>query len=125
MKPIVHSILLLYCCATASAAQQRPNILFIYADDHAAHAVSAYRPHLAYATALPPTPNIDGIARAGMLFRNAFVTNSICGPARAAVLTGQYGHLNGVMTNAEALHPATVTFPRLLQAGGYQTLLFG
>src|SRR5687767_11061553 len=60
-----------------------------------------------------------------MLFRNAFVTNSICGPARAAVLTGQYGHLNGVMTNAEALHPTTVTFPKLLQAGGYQTFLFG
>ena len=61
--------------------------------------------------ALPETPNLDRLAASGMLFVNAFVTNSICGPSRAAVLTGQYGHLNGVMTNAEQLHPATTTFP--------------
>jgi arylsulfatase A-like enzyme len=110
---------------TSLAAQPRPNIVFIYADDHAAHAISAYRDHLAYAIPLPTTPNLDLLAQQGMLFRNAFVTNSICGPARAAVLTGQYGHLNGVMTNQEALHPTTLTFPKILQAGGYQTLLFG
>ena len=117
--------MLIFLSATSALAQTRPNIVFIYSDDHAAHAVSAYRKHLPYSIALPATPNLDRIAKDGMLFRNAFVTNSICGPARAAVLTGQYGHLNGVMTNAEALHPTTVTFPRLLQAGGYQTFLFG
>ncbi|MBA2708058.1 MAG: sulfatase [Gemmatimonadaceae bacterium] len=106
-------------------AQQRPNIIFMYADDHAAHAISAYRTHLKYGARLPATPNLDRLAREGMLFVNAFATNSICGPARATVLTGQYGHLNGVMTNTEALHPTKVTFPRLLQQAGYQTALFG
>ncbi|HEY8165617.1 MAG TPA: sulfatase, partial [Gemmatimonadaceae bacterium] len=67
----------------------------------------------------------DRIAREGMLFVNSFVTNSICAPSRASILTGQYGHLNGVMTNNEALHPTTVTFPRLLQAAGYATAVFG
>ncbi|HEY0674104.1 MAG TPA: sulfatase [Longimicrobiales bacterium] len=116
---------LVLSAARAGVAQQRPNILFIYADDHAAHAVSAYRAHLPYALDLPATPNLDRLAREGMLFRNAFVTNSICGPARAAVLTGQYGHLSGVMTNADSLHPTYTTFPGLLRAGGYQTALIG
>ncbi|MGQ0815865.1 MAG: sulfatase family protein [Gemmatimonadota bacterium] len=115
--------LLLLVAATAHA--QRPNIVLIYSDDHAAHAVSAYQRHLKYAFPLPATPNIDRIARAGMLFTNAFVTNSICGPARAAVLTGQYGHLSGVMTNADSLHPTVMTFPKLLGQGGYRTALFG
>ena len=106
-------------------AQQRPNIILILADDHAAHAVSAYRPYLPYAFPLPATPNIDRLAREGMLFRNAFVTNSICGPARAAILTGQYGHLTGVMTNFDTLHATAVTFPGLLRRAGYQTAIVG
>ncbi|CAN5198480.1 hypothetical protein BH23GEM4_BH23GEM4_19410 [soil metagenome] len=60
-----------------------------------------------------------------MLFTDAFVTNSICAPSRAALLTGQYGHLNGVMTNAQPLHSTAVTFPKLLRASGYRTALFG
>lgn len=110
--------------ATASA-QSRPNIVFIFSDDHAAHALSAYRSHLAYGAHLPDTPQLDRLAAEGMLFENAFVTNSICGPSRATVLTGQYGHLNGVMTNREPLHPTHITFPGLLRDGGYQTALFG
>ncbi|HEX2092958.1 MAG TPA: sulfatase [Longimicrobiaceae bacterium] len=110
---------------SAPAQQPRPNIVFLFSDDHAAHAISAYRRHLAYGARLPDTPNLDRLAASGMLFRNAFVTNSICGPARAAVLTGQYGHLNGVMTNREPFHPDNVTFPKLLRAGGYRTALFG
>jgi arylsulfatase A-like enzyme len=106
-------------------AQARPNVVFLFADDHAAHAISAYRSFLPYGARLPATPNIDRLARDGMLFVNSFVTNSICGPSRATLLTGQYGHLNGVMTNTEALHPATVTFPRLLQSNGYSTAVFG
>ncbi|MHB1169897.1 MAG: sulfatase family protein [Longimicrobiales bacterium] len=106
-------------------AQQQPNIVFLFADDHAAHALSAYREHLAYGAPLPQTPNLDRLAADGMLFVNAFVTNSICGPSRATVLTGQYGHLNGVMTNAEPLHPTHVTFPMLLQDAGYRTAIFG
>ncbi|HEX6133435.1 MAG TPA: sulfatase [Longimicrobiales bacterium] len=121
-------VLLALCIAlTASRAhaQQRPNILFILADDHAAHALSAYRAHLPYGARLPDTPNLDRIARDGMLFTNAFVTNSICGPSRATILTGQYGHLSGVMTNDAPLHPDHVTFPRLLREGGYETALIG
>jgi arylsulfatase A-like enzyme len=106
-------------------AQQRPNIVFIFSDDHAAHALSAYREHLPYGARLPDTPHLDRLATQGMLFVNAFVTNSICGPSRATVLTGQYGHLNGVMTNAEPFHPDNVTFPRLLREAGYETALFG
>lgn len=111
--------------ASPTPEPERPNIVFLLADDHAAHAVSAYRQSLKYGIKLPPTPNLDRLAHDGMLFVNSFVTNSICGPARATVLTGQYGHLNGVMTNTEALHPTTVTFPKLLQASGYETALFG
>ncbi|HUQ47167.1 MAG TPA: sulfatase [Gemmatimonadaceae bacterium] len=107
------------------SAQGRPNVLFMMSDDHAAHAISAYRSLLKYGVKLPGTPNLDRLAKSGMLFVNSFVTNSICGPARATVLTGQYGHLNGVMSNNEALHPMTVTFPKLMQAAGYQTSLFG
>ena len=68
---------------------------------------------------------MDRLAHDGMLFVNSFVTNSICGPARATVLTGQYGHLNGVMSNNEAIHPTAVTFPKLMQGAGYQTAIFG
>jgi arylsulfatase A-like enzyme len=103
----------------------RPNVVFILSDDHAAHAISAYQAVLKYGVKLPATPNLDRLASDGMLFVNSFVTNSICGPARATVLTGQYGHLNGVMTNTEPLHPTTVTFPKLLQDAGYETALFG
>ncbi len=104
---------------------ERPNIVFLFSDDHAAHAISAYQQSLNYGVKLPPTPNLDRLARDGMLFVNSFVTNSICGPARATVLTGQYGHLNGVMANNEPIHPTTVTFPKLMHDAGYQTALFG
>jgi arylsulfatase A-like enzyme len=103
----------------------RPNIVFLFSDDHAAHALSAYRPHLQYGATLPATPALDRLAADGVLFTHAFVTNSICAPSRATVLTGQYGHLNGVMTNAERLHSTAETFPRLLREAGYETALFG
>ncbi|HKY96454.1 MAG TPA: sulfatase [Gemmatimonadaceae bacterium] len=106
-------------------AAERPNIVFLFSDDHAAHSISAYHESLKYGIKLPPTPNLDRLAHDGMLFVNSFVTNSICGPARATVLTGQYGHLNGVMTNNEPIHPTTVTFPKLMQAAGYESALFG
>ena len=125
MRTVLCYLLLALCFGNAARAQTRPNIILIYADDHAAHAVSAYRKLLPYALDLPATPNLDRLAREGMLFRNAFATNSICGPARAAVLTGQYGHLSGVLTNTDSLHPTHVTFPKLLQGGGYQTALIG
>jgi arylsulfatase A-like enzyme len=97
----------------------RPNLLFVFSDDHAAHAISAY------GSRINRTPHLDRLASEGMLFRNAFVTNSICAPSRATVLTGQFGHLNGVPTNVEPLHPTALTFPKLLRAGGYQTAVIG
>jgi arylsulfatase A-like enzyme len=117
-------------CALGEAREtprnaDRPNIVFLLSDDHAAHAISAYHQYLQYGVRLPKTPNLDRLAGDGMLFVNSFVTNSICGPARATVLTGQYGHLNGVMTNNDSIHPTEITFPKLLHQAGYQTSLFG
>ncbi len=109
----------------ATRETHRPNIVFIFADDHAAHALSAYAPHLRYGEHIAETPRLDALAAEGMLFTNAFVTNSICAPSRATVLTGQYGHLNGVMTNGQALHPTDLAFPGLLREAGYRTALFG
>ena len=97
---------------------RRPNIIFIMADDHAAHAISAY------GSSVNETPNIDRIAREGMLFQNVFATNAICTPSRATILTGQYSHINGVpMFNR--FDSARETAPRLLQAGGYYTGMIG
>lgn len=119
----VAAVLLVVVGSAVSTAQaqapSRPNILFIFSDDHAAHAISAY------GSRINRTPNLDRLAREGMLFRHAFVTNSICAPSRATVLTGQFGHLNGVPTNVEHLHPTTLTFPKLLRASGYQTSIVG
>jgi arylsulfatase A-like enzyme len=130
-RPVPRSLLALALAGQVAAAggagaqTDRPNIVFLFSDDHAAHALSAYRPHLRYGARLPDTPHLDALAARGMLFTNAFVTNSICAPSRATVLTGQYGHLNGVMTNAGALHPTHTTFPGLLREVGYETAIFG
>ncbi len=82
--------LLLTVATIPSSTDSRPNIIFIMSDDHAAHAIGAY------GSRVNQTPNIDRLAREGMLLRNVFVTNSICTPSRATILTGQYSHLNGV-----------------------------
>jgi arylsulfatase A-like enzyme len=99
-------------------SQSRPNIIFIMSDDHAAHAISAY------GSRVNQTPNIDQLAREGMLFRNVFVTNSICTPSRAAILTGQYSHLNGVPV-FNRFDSSRVTVAKLLQQGGYYTGMIG
>ena len=98
----------------SAAADERPNILYIMSDDHAAPAISAYDGFLAKAA---PTPNIDRIAREGMLFRNCLVTNSICTPSRAAIFTGKYAHKNGVY-KFTALDQSQPTLPKLMQAAG-------
>jgi len=100
----------------------RPNILWIYSDDHAQNAVSAYGGRLAE---VAPTPNIDRIANEGMIFRNSFVTNSICGPCRAVVLTGLHSHLNGFKDNSSKFDGEQQTFPKLLRKAGYQTAIYG
>ena len=109
---------------TASAAQpaRRPNIVFIFSDDHAPHAIGAYNGWL---KSVNPTPNIDALAASGMLFRNSFCTNSICGPSRAVIQTGKHSHKNGFMSNGNAFDWNQQTFPKLLQQAGYATALFG
>jgi arylsulfatase A-like enzyme len=99
--------------------KQKPNIVFIMSDDHAYQAISAYD------NKLLQTPNIDRIAKEGMLFTNACVTNSICGPSRAVILTGKHSHINGKIDNLSKFDTTNVTFPQLLQKAGYQTAMFG
>jgi arylsulfatase A-like enzyme len=113
---------LLLTAACSPGDHGQPNIIFIFTDDHATQAIGAYGGRLA---TLSPTPNIDRLASEGLLFRNAFVTNAICAPSRAVILTGMYSHLNSVPTNAERFDSSQVTFPRLLQGAGYQTAMVG
>ena len=111
------NVALNYACIAQNA--KRPNIVFIMSDDHAYQAISAYD-HV-----LIETPNIDRIAKKGMLFTNACVTNSICAPSRATILTGKHSHKNGKVDNVSAFDTTNVTFPQLLQKAGYQTAMFG
>jgi arylsulfatase A-like enzyme len=97
----------------------RPNILYIMADDHAAHAMSCY------GSRINRTPNLDRIAEGGMRLDNCFCTNSICTPSRAVILTGVHSHISGVTTLASKIDNRILTFPRLLQAAGYQTAIVG
>jgi arylsulfatase A-like enzyme len=107
--------------ANAYAEVQRPNILWIMSDDHAAHAISAYGRRLAE---VAPTPNLDRLASEGMRFTNAFVTNSICTPSRAVLWTGKYSHVNGVY-KFTGLDQSQPTLPKYMQAHGYQTGFVG
>ncbi|CAD5251132.1 MULTISPECIES: sulfatase [unclassified Imperialibacter] len=108
----------------AEAVKKRPNIIFIMSDDHAYQAISAYGGALAE---LAPTPNIDRIARQGMLFNNCLVTNSICGPSRATILTGKYSHLNGFIDNTigSKFDFSQESFAKVLQQAGYKTATIG
>lgn len=97
----------------------RPNIVFIMADDHAAHAVGAY------GSKINQTPHIDRIATGGALLENCFCTNSLCAPSRATILTGTYNHVNGVQTLSTEFDNRQLVFPELLRRAGYQTALVG
>src|SRR5262245_59157082 len=101
-----------------STAGNRPNIIFIMTDDHAAHAIGAY------GSRVNTTPNLDRLAREGVLLTSVFATNSICTPSRAAILTGQYSHINGV-TMFNRFDSSRMTVARLLQQGGYYTGMIG
>ncbi len=97
----------------------RPNIIFIMSDDHGYQAISCYDDKLI------ETPNIDRIASEGVMFSRAFVTNSICAPSRATLLTGKFSNLNGQYDNRDKFDGSQLTFPKLLQQSGYQTALIG
>ncbi len=108
--------------ATTFASERqmkRPNIIFMFTDDHASHAIGAY------GSRINQTPNIDRLAKEGMLFSNCFCTNSICGPSRAVILTGKHSHLNGMATNRDRFDGSQQTFPKLMQKAGYQTAMIG
>jgi arylsulfatase A-like enzyme len=107
--------------AAAGPEQKRPNVLFIMSDDHAAPAIGAYGGFLAKAA---PTPNIDRLAKEGMLFRNCFCTNSICTPSRATIFTGKYSHKNGVY-GFTPLDQSQPTLPKLMRKHGYHTGIVG
>jgi len=100
-------------------AAPRPNIIFIFTDDHAAHAISAY------GSKINQTPHMDRLAKEGMLFRRCYVSNSICGPSRAVILTGKHSHLNGYWRNGLTFDGAQQTFPKLLGKAGYATAVIG
>ena len=102
-----------------AAPDARPNILFIMTDDHARHAISAY------GSRINKTPNIDRIANEGMRFDNCFVTNSICAPCRAVVLSGKHSHLNGQLTNGMRFDGSQQLVSKLLQKAGYATAMIG
>lgn len=110
---------LLLLASGSLVAQQRPNIIYIMSDDHDADAISAYN------KTLIQTPNIDRLVKEGVKFTNAFVGNSICGPARATLLTGQHSHKNGVIDNRKRFDSSRASMPKLLQTAGYQTAIIG
>lgn len=99
--------------------EDRPNILFIMSDDHAAHAIGAY------GSVINETPNIDRLADEGMVLDNCFCANSICAPSRATILTGKHSHLNGVRTLGDRFDGRQQTFPKMLQRAGYETAIVG
>lgn len=115
---LVSLTLLALMPASAARGADRPNILFIMTDDHAAHAMGVY------GSRINQTPNLDRIAQEGMRFDNCFVTNSICTPSRAAILTGKYSHMNGVpvFNRFDGSQPHVAKY---LQAAGYHTGIIG
>lgn len=116
-------LLTLFATAASHAADapKRPNILFIFSDDHALQAISAYNYR---GRSLNQTPNIDRLAKEGAIFRSNYCGNSICSPSRASVLTGKHSHINGV-TEWQTFDGGQFTFPKALHEAGYQTAIFG
>ncbi len=115
--------LLPFLVLAASLAAKPRNVVFLFSDDHALSAIAAYGP--SHLSGFARTPNIDRLAKEGMLFRNCFVHNSICTPSRAGVLTGRHSHRNGVHTLADAIDPQRRHLAHFLRDAGYQTAVFG
>lgn len=113
-------ILLVFCLCQLLYAQQKPNIIIIISDDHAFQTIGAY------GSPYGRTPNIDRLAKAGKVFDRAYVTNSLCGPSRAVLLTGKYSHKNGFKENENSTFDHSQnTFVKELQAVGYNTAWIG
>ena len=122
-------ISLLFSCSGVkneanSKQEQKPNVIYIMADDLTIQAISAYG---GIYKDIAPTPNIDRLAKEGMMFTDVLCTNAICGPSRACILTGKYAHVNGYYKNeyGGVFNPNQWTFPQEFKNSGYQTSLFG
>lgn len=111
--------LVLWCFGGFASGAERPNIVFIFSDDHALRTIGAY------GSGLNETPNIDRIAREGALFTRSYCTNSICCPSRATILTGKHSHKNGVTRNGSPWSGDQFVFTRALSAAGYKTAVIG
>ncbi len=98
---------------------KKMNIVFIMTDDHTTQALSAYDNRLI------STPNLDRLANEGIKFNNCFVTNAVCGPSRATILTGKYNHINGLTDNHKVFDSTQVIYPQILKKAGYQTAMIG
>lgn len=122
LRTFLSAICILLVCHKQSIADQKPNIVFIFSDDHAPHAIGAYNGWL---KSVNPTPRIDELAKQGMLFEKSFCTNSICGPSRAVIMTGKHSHKNGFMNNGNTFNWNQQTFPKILRKAGYTTALYG
>ena len=101
------------------SARRRPNIVMILTDDHAAHSIGAY------GSVVNETPRIDELAEAGVRLDRCYVTNSLCSPSRASILTGTYSHINGVTTLFTPIDASQPTFVSQLKAAGYRTAIVG
>ena len=120
---ILAIVCLISACDPEKPGNERPNILFIMADDHAMQAISAYGHPI---SKLAPTSNIDRLAESGAMFMANYCTNSICGPSRASILTGKHSHKNGFMRNThEGFDGSQMTLSKILQESGYQTAIIG
>ncbi len=115
---------LLLASVIAVCAAQKPNIVFLFSDDHALQAITAYQGSR-YAEHFQ-TPNIDRLAKEGAVFERSYCANSICGPSRACILTGKHSHINGFIdNNSSRFNGAQPTFPKYLQQAGYETAVIG
>ena len=122
LRSFLSAFSLLLFCQQQTSGDQKPNIVFIFSDDHAPHAIGAYNGWL---KSVNPTPRIDELAKQGMLFEKSFCTNSICGPSRAVIMTGKHSHKNGFMNNGNTFNWNQQTFPKILRKAGYTTALYG
>lgn len=120
MKTLI--LTLIISCHGILVAAQKPNIIWIFSDDHSYQTIGAYGGRL---QGLNPTPNIDRLAREGMRFDRAYVGNSICAPSRATLLTGKHSHLNGKIDNIGPFNHDQQQFQKILQKNGYQTAMIG
>ena len=116
----------LSCFAVPGVGADRPNIVFIFTDDHSIQTIGAYNSRLsAFCRKHKITPNLDRLAAEGALFENSLCANSLCSPSRAAILTGLHGHANGVMTLGRPIKDGVWTFPPAIKKAGYQTAVVG